>query len=129
MRHLVASKTENNACIFHSTLYNIPMMKRKSRTDRNHIVYSLTVGKLEYIGVTYVQDRSPTKSLRRRWLKHVQRALTEQRDWALCKAIRRFGSAAFDTEVLEVVRGKSAAHIRERELIRSTKPHLNTDVR
>jgi hypothetical protein len=105
------------------------MMKRKSRTDRNHIVYSLAVGKLEYIGVTYVQDRSPTKSLRRRWLKHVQRALTEQRDWALCKAIRKFGPDAFETEVLEVVRGKSAAHIRERELIRSTKPRLNTDVR
>lgn len=129
MRQPVAPKTENSACILHSTLYNIPMMKRKSRTDRNHIVYSLAIGKLEYIGVTYVQDRSPTKSLRRRWLKHVQRAMAENRDWSLCKAIRKHGAEAFDVRVLEVVRGKSAAHIRERELIRSLRPRLNTDVR
>ena len=105
------------------------MMKRKSRTDRNHIVYSLAVGKLEYIGVTYVQDRSLTKSLRRRWLKHVQRALTENRDWALCKAIRKYGADAFQIEVIEVVRGKTDAHNRERDLIRSLKPKLNTDIR
>lgn len=109
--------------------YTVSMMKRKRRLDRNHIVYSLAIGKLEYIGVTYVQDRSPVKSLRRRWQKHVRRALTEGRDWALCKAIRRFGAEAFTVEVVEVVRGKSAAHTRERELIRSLRPRLNTDVR
>lgn len=109
--------------------YNISMMKRKRRLDRNHIVYSLAVGKLEYIGVTYVEDRSPSKSLRRRWQKHVRRALTEGRDWSLCKAIRKYGAEAFEVCVLEVVRGKSAAHIRERELIRSLRPRLNTDVR
>jgi len=108
--------------------YNISMM-RKKRADRNHIVYSLAVGKLEYIGVTYVQDRSPSKSLRRRWQKHVRRALTEGRDWSLCKAIRKYGAEAFEVCVLEVVRGKPAAHIRERELIRSLRPRLNTDVR
>lgn len=105
------------------------MMKRKRRLDRNHIVYSLTVGKLEYIGVTYVQDRSPIKSLKRRWRKHVTRALTEGRDWTLCRAIRKYGPEAFDVQVLEVVRGKPAAHERERELIRTLKPKLNTDVR
>jgi hypothetical protein len=105
------------------------MMKRKSRTDRNHIVYSLTVGKLEYIGVTYVENRSPTKSLRRRWQKHVRRALTEGRDWTLCQAIRQHGPEAFVVEVVEVVRGKPAAHVREREMIRARKPKLNTDVR
>ena len=102
---------------------------RKKRTDRNHIVYSLAVGKLTYIGVTYIEDRSPTKSLRRRWQKHVRRALTEGRDWALCKAIRRFGAEAFTVDVLEIVRGKAEAHIRERELIRSVRPRLNTDIR
>lgn len=105
------------------------MMKRKRRLDRNHIVYSLTVGRLEYIGVTYVEGRSPTKSLRRRWQKHVRRALTEGRDWTLCDAIRKHGPDAFTVEVLEVVRGKPAAHVRERELIRARKPKLNTDVR
>jgi hypothetical protein len=105
------------------------MMKRKSRTDRNHIVYSLAIGKLEYIGVTYVQERSPTKSLKRRFRKHVSRALTEGRDWTLCKAIRKYGAEAFDVQVLEVIRGKPAAHVRERELIRDRKPKLNTDIR
>lgn len=105
------------------------MMKRKRRLDRNHIVYSLSVGKLEYIGVTYVQDRSPAKSLKRRFRKHVNRALTEGRDWTLCKAIRKYGAEVFDIRVLEVVRGKPAAHVRERELIRERKPKLNTDVR
>lgn len=105
------------------------MIKRKRRLDRNHIVYSLTVGKLEYIGVTYVENRSPTKSLRRRWQKHVRRALTEDRDWTLCKAIRKYGPEAFTVQVLEVVRGKPDAHTRERELIRTLKPKLNTDVR
>jgi hypothetical protein len=105
------------------------MMKRKTRCDRNHIVYSLTVGKLEYIGVTYVADRSPVKSLRRRWQKHVRRALTEGRDWILCKAIRKHGPDAFEVAVLEVVRGKSAAHERERDIIRAFQPRLNTDIR
>jgi hypothetical protein len=105
------------------------MIKRKTRTDRNHIVYSLAVGKLEYIGVTYVQERSPTKSLRRRFRKHVVRAMTEGRDWALCKAIRKFGPDAFEIEVIETIRGKAAAHIRERELIRTLRPKLNTDIR
>lgn len=102
---------------------------RKKRTDRNHIVYSLAVGKHQYIGVTFVEDRSPAKSLRRRWLKHVQRAMKENRDWALCKAIRKFGADAFVVEVLEIVRGKADAHVRERELIRTLRPVLNTDVR
>lgn len=115
-------------CVRQPFPYNGTMM-RKKRCDRNHIVYSLTVGKLEYIGVTYVEDRSPAKSLRRRWQKHVRRALTEGRDWALCKAIRRFGADRFETVVLEVVRGKAEAHIRERDLIRSMKPKLNTDIR
>lgn len=104
-------------------------MIRKKRSDRNHIVYSLAVGKQEYIGVTYVHDRSPTKSLRRRWMKHVRRALTENRDWKLCRAIRKYGPERFEISVLQVVRGKTAAHVIERELIRERAPRLNTDTR
>jgi hypothetical protein len=105
------------------------MKRRKKRSDRNHLVYKLQVGKLVYIGVTHVHDRSPSKSLRRRWLKHVQRALTEQHDWKLCKAIRKHGVDAFDVSIVEVVRGKTAAHQSERQLIKQLKPVLNTDIR
>jgi hypothetical protein len=105
------------------------MMKRKTRSDRNHIVYKVQVKSLTYIGVTVVENRSPVKSLARRWRKHVQRAMAEQHDWRLCNAIRKYGADAFDVEIIEVVRGKANAHVLERELIRELKPKLNTDVR
>lgn len=104
-------------------------MNRKRRSDRNHIIYSLAVGKREYIGVTYVEAGRVGPSLTRRWKKHVNRAFRENRDWKLCVAIRKYGPEAFDVSILEIVRGKSEAHIRERELIRERKPKLNTDVR
>jgi hypothetical protein len=105
------------------------MMKRKRRSDRNHIVYRLAVCNLEYIGVTSVEKASPKRSLKRRWQKHVQRALAEDHAWKLCKAIRKHGPEAFEVEVLEIIRGKAEAHKRERELIRKHNPRLNTDVR
>jgi hypothetical protein len=96
--------------------------KRKKRSDRNHIIYSLTVKGQEYIGVTHVENGKVNKSLDRRWRKHVGRAMTECKMWKLCVA-------NFTVGVLEIVRGKSAAHIRERELIRERKPKLNSDIR
>ena len=103
--------------------------KRKSRSDRKHVIYSLSVNGLEYIGVTYVDRSAVSKSVIRRWQKHVRRALTEGKDWALCKAIRKYGPEAFEVCYYEVVRGKTEAHLRERELIRELAPALNTDVR
>ena len=79
--------------------------------------------------MTFVENRSPKKSLERRFRKHVNRANTESKDWNLCNAIRKYGPEAFDVTILEVVRGKSDAHMRERELIKTRKPKLNTDVR
>lgn len=103
--------------------------KRKRRTDRNHIVYSIAIGKREYIGVTVVNNGSVSKSLKRRWQKHVQRAMAEDKGWKLSLAIRKYGPEAFVVETIQVVRGKSPAHAIERELIRIRKPKLNTDVR
>lgn len=102
--------------------------RRKKRSDRNHIVYKLQVRNLTYIGVTYV-EKGTTRSLRRRWQKHIRRALTEQLDWSLCKAIRKYGPDKFQVEILEVVRGKTNAHNVEREYIRELRPKLNTDRR
>ena len=104
-------------------------IKRKSRSDRKHVIYSLAVNGREYIGVTFVDKGRVNASLTRRWQKHVRRALTEGKDWKLCVAIRKYGPDNFHVGVLEIVRGKSEAHIRERELIRERKPKLNTDVR
>lgn len=79
--------------------------------------------------MTYVENRSPTKSLIRRWQKHVRRALTEDKSWKLCVAIRKHGPEAFDVEIVQIVRGKAEAHKVERDLIRARNPKLNTDVR
>lgn len=110
-------------------LYDVSMVKRKRRSDRKHIVYRLQVKTLIYIGVTYVEKSNTKKSLARRWRKHVQRAMKEGHDWKLCKAIRQYGAESFIVDVVEVVRGKVAAHTLERELIRQLNPKLNTDVR
>lgn len=127
MRHLVALFF----VAFRSVLsYPLRMIqKRKTRSDRNHIIYSVAIGAREYIGVTVVNDRSPSKSLKRRWQKHVQRALAEDKGWKLSAAIRKYGPDAFTVEVVQIVRGKSEAHKVERDLIRIRKPKLNTDVR
>ena len=109
-------------------MYDVSMA-RKRRIDRNHIVYRLQVKGLLYIGVTYVEKANAKKSLARRWRKHVQRALSEGHNWKLCQAIRKYGADAFLVEVIDVVRGKVAAHTLERQLIRQLKPKLNTDVR
>lgn len=105
------------------------MIKRKARSDRRHLIYSLSVNGKEYIGVTFVDKGRINYSLTRRWQKHVRRAMTEGKDWKLCTAIRKYGPEAFEVCYYEVVRGKSEAHQLERELIKTRKPKLNTDVR
>jgi hypothetical protein len=102
------------------------MKPRKRRSDRNHILYKAVAPNGDmYVGLT-VCDQTPVKSMRRRWLKHVNRALREDHPWALCEAIRKWGADAFVLEVIEKVRGKAAAHAQEVELIAALKPKLNT---
>lgn len=110
-------------CLF---CYNNIMMKRKARQDRNHAVYMLVnANTMEYyIGIT-VCSSQVKKAIKVRFQKHVRRALTENKDWALCKNIRTHGAEAFDVEVLEIVRGRKPAHSRERELISELCPQLN----
>lgn len=103
------------------------MMKRKTRTDRNHAIYVITnvLTEQQYIGVT-VCSGSMKKALKVRMQKHVRRALTENKDWALCKSIREFGAEAFTYGLVETLRGKAVAHTRERELTKMFNPALNT---
>jgi len=100
-------------------------MVRKKRSDRRHIVYSITntVTGDFYIGIT---QGFRQKDLKVRIQKHIRRALTENKDWALCKSIRRFGAENFYPQILDVVRGKTAAHNFERKLIADYSPTLNT---
>lgn len=101
------------------------MSMRKKRIDRKHIVYCLTnvVNGDFYIGITQGFRKV---DLRIRVQKHVRRALTEGKDWALCNAIRDFGPESFVAQELAVVRGKVPAHAIERELIAEHNPKLNS---
>jgi len=103
------------------------MTKRKARSDRNHAIYQITneVTGDFYIGVT-VASGSVVKCLKVRIQKHVRRALTENKTWALCRSMREHGPENFTYHLLEKVRGKSEAHARERELTRELQPSLNT---
>lgn len=100
---------------------------RKRRSDCNHAVYCLenAVTGEQYIGIT-VASGSVSKALKVRVQKHIRRAVTENKDWALCESIREHGAENFVYFLVEVIRGRKNAHTRERELIRELNPALNT---
>jgi hypothetical protein len=102
--------------------------KRKKRSDRKHAIYRLTnlITNEVYIGMTVCSGLSPKKAVEGRWKRHVTRALTQGKDWALCKAIREHGPAAFKVEIIETIRGKAITHTRERELTKELQATLNT---
>ncbi len=100
---------------------------RKRRQDSNHAVYVITntVTGEQYIGIT-VCGGNVKKALRVRIQKHVRRAVTENKDWALCQSIREYGTLAHTYGLVEIIRGRKPAHARERELIRQYNPQLNS---
>lgn len=101
---------------------------RKKRADRSHILYLLTclVTGEQYVGLAVKRPGPVHKTLHNRMNKHVQRALSEDKDWALCVAIRTHGRASFEGKVIKVVRGRAEAHKTERKLIMKYQPALNT---
>jgi hypothetical protein len=104
-----------------------PPKKRKRRSDSTHAVYCLenTVTGEQYIGIT-VATGNANRALKVRVQKHIQRAVKEDKPWTLCAAIRTYGAESFTYWLVERVRGRLAAHARERELIREYAPALNT---
>jgi len=102
---------------------------RKRRTDRNQVIYFIQdkVTLEYYIGLTAVSFKGNVfRTLRRRMQKHMQRALAENKDWGLSRALRERGAESFVFGIIEVVRGKHPAHARETELINTLQPALNT---
>jgi len=102
---------------------------RKRRSDRNQVIYFIedVVTREVYIGLTALSFKGNVyRTLRRRMQKHMQRALAENKDWGLSRALRERGAERFVFGVVEVVRGKKAAHARETEFINTLQPALNT---
>lgn len=104
-----------------------PTPKRRRRQDTKHAVYCITntVTGQQYIGIT-VCGSQVRRALKIRIQKHIRRALTENKSWALCRSIRDHGPEAHTYGLIEIVRGRKPAHARERELIRQYSPELNT---
>lgn len=101
--------------------------KRRRRQDTKHAVYCITntVTNEQYIGIT-VCGSQVRRALKIRIQKHIRRALTENKSWALCESIREHGVEVHTYGLIEIVRGRKPAHARERELIRQYSPMLNT---
>jgi len=110
----------------YSKRMEIAPTKRKRRTDRNHIIYLLTCASGDkYVGITVARGRAYQRSLEIRWQGHVYHATVENRPYPIAKAIREHGPDQFSREVLQIVRGKSAAHSLERTYIENIQPSLN----
>lgn len=119
---------DNKSFWVYNTLMN-SKITRKRRTDRNQVIYFIqdTVTLEYYIGLTALSFKGNVfKTLRRRMQKHMQRALAENKNWGLAKALRERGAERFVFGVIEIVRGKRPAHSRETELINTLQPALNT---
>ena len=99
---------------------------RKKRSDRNHVIYAVTAEGQKYIGLTVANGQAYLRSVKVRVQKHISRALKEDKDWSFCQFIRENPEVQLRYEVLEVVRGRKAAHQLEREYIRERAPSLNT---
>jgi hypothetical protein len=99
---------------------------RKKRSDRNHVIYAVTAEGQTYIGLTVAIGQAYLRSVKVRVQKHISRALKEDKDWSFCQFIRENPEVQLRYEVLEVVRGRKAAHETEREYIRELSPSLNT---
>jgi hypothetical protein len=103
------------------------MKSRKRRQDTKHAVYMLvnTNTNEHYVGIT-VCGNAVKQALKVRLQKHVRRAVTENKDWALCRSIREHGVEAFAMLLVDVVRGRKPAHAIERDIINGYNPELNS---
>ena len=100
---------------------------RKKRTDRTHIIYRLWVGVESYVGITAKTESTVLKSVHRRIGKHWSRANRENKCWNLYDVMRGLSCISeIEYEIVATVRGKSAGHKFERELIKTESTTLNT---
>ena len=100
------------------------MTLRKKRSDRNHVLYKVTCVDTgdSYVGLTVAQGQAYVRSVKIRWQKQVSLAKCENKNWAMCNAVRKLADASWQYEVREVIRGRKPAHPRDRVLIAEFEP-------
>jgi hypothetical protein len=111
------------------TIFMLKIQQRKRRCDTNQVIYVITnqVTGQQYVGITRLSfNGSVRKTLNRRMQKHLQRALTENKNWGLSRSLREYGPESHNYGMLSVVRGKKQAHAIETILIKEYQPQLNT---
>ena len=106
-------------------MLNVQTKTRKKRNDRTHLVYHIVIAGKSYIGITAKTASTVERSLQDRFMKHVYRARTEDKDWPLYNAMRKHGDENAFVDIVCLVRGKAAAHALERVIIRELQPKLN----
>jgi hypothetical protein len=96
--------------------------------NKKHLIYLLTncITGETYIGMAACVDRSGKETLAARWSRHVGRAFNQNKNWNLCKSIRKYGPEVFHKEIITFVRGKAEAHRLETELKKAGNPELNS---
>lgn len=110
-------------------------VKRKVSKTRRHAIYCITNKKTgeAYIGLTFVRPvtskkdtrtKMPMKSVMHRFQAHRRNALNGS-SVKFHEALRNYGEFFFRITILEIVRGKEKAHIRETQLIHEKQPTYN----
>ena len=105
--------------------------RRTPRTDCNYIIYEARDHRGEnYIGITRKTETTVARSIKERWRRHLSRARRENRLWALYVYLKTGGlEHSWTHRVIEVVRGRGEAYARERELVKTLQPSLNSQYR
>lgn len=103
-------------------------MTRKKRNDRNHIIYEIVniLSGASYLGVTVATGRRFKYSAELRLQKHFSRAKCENKKWKLYRDMKEFPKEAYEVFIVDVVRGKRAAHQLETFLLQTFNYELNS---
>jgi hypothetical protein len=103
------------------------MARRTRRSDSAYVIYeAMSPEGQNYIGVTGKTESSAMASALERWRRHRSRGVHEAREWPLYRYLREGGlDMLWKITVIEVVRGRAEAYVREKTIIAERKPTLN----